>query len=165
MSNPAHFSALELFDLAIETERNGCAFYAAAAAAATDAAVQRTMAGLGRAEAEHEKMFVRLRDAASPAAAPVVLNETYAGEQMEYMLALLRARVLRDEATALQVVADMQSDDAALDFAIAFEKDTILFMQQMRELIPESDRESVAVLIQQEFSHVRLLQGLKDARA
>jgi rubrerythrin len=168
MSNPAHFSASEIFDLAVQTERNGRAFYEAAAAAATDPAVQRIMRNLAHAEGEHEATFRRLRDEAYPAEGAETaeaLPEAYANELAENMLALLRARVLPDEATGLRVVAELPNDTAALDFAIAFEKDTILFMQQMRELVPEADREPIGVLIQQEHIHVRLLQQLKDSRA
>jgi len=168
MANPVHFSGVEVFDLAIQTEHNGRAFYEAAAAGANSEEVQRAMVHLAHAEGEHEATFRRLRDEAYP---PVegqdaeALPETYAGELAENMTALLRARVLPDEATGLRVVAEMADDMAALDFAIAFEKDTILFMQQMREMIPEDEREPLAVLIQQEHIHVRLLQGLKDKRA
>ncbi|MBU0610750.1 MAG: hypothetical protein KKI08_22890 [Armatimonadetes bacterium] len=168
MSNPAHFDALEVFDLAVQTERNGRVFYEAAAAAATDPAVKQIMTSLGRAEAEHERTFLKLREEAFPSGQPrpqEPLPETYGGEEVEYMTALLHTRVLPDEATGLRVVAEMSDDTAALDFAIAFEKDTILFMQQMRELIPEDDWERVNVLLQQEYAHVRLLQKLKDSRA
>ena len=168
MSNPAHFSAVEVFDLAVQTERNGRTFYEAAAAAASAPDVTQIMAHLAQAEAEHEATFRQLRDEAyPPGQAPVeeALPETYADELVENMTALLRSRVLPDEATGLRVVAEMKDDTAALDFALAFEKDTILFMQQMREMIPEHDRERLSVLIQQEHIHVRLLQALKDARA
>ncbi len=168
MSNPAHFSAIEVFDLAIQTEHNGRAFYEAAAAAASDPAVQRIMSNLAHAEGQHEATFRRLRDEAYPPEAAgegEALPEAYSGEMVENMLALLRSRVLPDEATGLRVVSDMKDDTVALDFALAFEKDTILFMQQMRELLPENDREPIGVLIQQEHIHVRLLQQFKDAHA
>ncbi len=168
MTNPAHFSGREVFDLAVQTETNGRVFYEAAAQAARDAAVRHIMERLANAEAEHEATFRRLRDEAYPpgrvAAAPP-LPETYADEFGDYMTALLRSRVLPDEATGLRVVAEMTDDTTALDFALAFEKDTILFMQQMREVIPANERERLTVLIQQEYTHVRLLQELKDARA
>jgi rubrerythrin len=159
MSNPAHFSAAEVFDLAIQTEHNGQAFYNAAAAAATDAEVKDIMRHLANAEAEHEATFRRLRTGAS-----TQRPESYRGEEEDYMGALLRTRVLPDEETALRVVRGMTEDTQALDFALAFEKDTILFMYEMRELLEEPDRQKVAMLIGQEQMHVRLLQELKQKR-
>jgi rubrerythrin len=159
MSNPAQFSAAEVFDLGIATERNGHAFYEAAAAAATDPDVKKLMSGLARAEAEHEAIFRRLRTGASSTA-----PETYDGELEEYMTALLQARVLPDVETALTVVRDMKADTEALDFALAFEKDTILFMFEMRDLLEESDQQQVDLLLAQERTHVRVLQELKARR-
>lgn len=159
MSNPAHFSAAEVFDLAIQTEHNGKAFYQAAAAAASDTEVKQIMGKLAHAEAEHEATFRRLRTGASEAP-----PESYPGEQEQYMDALLQARVLPDEATALRVVREMTQDIQALDFALAFEKDTILFMFEMRDLLDEDDRGRVDVLIGQERMHVRLLLEMKQSR-
>jgi rubrerythrin len=158
MPNPLRFSAAEIFDLAIQTERSGRAFYEAAAASATNEAVRKIMTGLARAEREHEALFRRLREGASEAPA-----ESYPGEFEEYMDAFLRTRILKDEASALELVPTMD-DLAALDFAIAFEKDTILFMYEVRELLPDADRPRINVLIQQEQTHVRLLQEVKDRR-
>jgi rubrerythrin len=158
MPNPLRFSAAEIFDLAIQTERNGRAFYEAAAAAATNEAVRKIMAGLGVAEREHEATFRRLREGASETPA-----ESYPGEFEAYMDAFLRTRILKDEASMLELVPQMD-DLAALDYAIAFEKDTILFMYEMRELLPADDQPRINVLIRQEQTHVRLLQGIKDRR-
>lgn len=163
MSNPAHFSAAEIFDLAIETEHNGKAFYEAAAQAASGPEVQKVMTHLANAEAEHARLFRDLKASASLSSASI--PESYPGEQEENMQALLRARVLPDEATGLQVVRELVDDTAALDFAIAFEKDTILFMQQMKEMLPEAEREQISVLIAQEHGHIRALQQIKDRRS
>ena len=159
MSNPARFSAAEVFDLAIQTEHNGKAFYDAAAAAATGPEVRKIMHSLANAEAEHEETFRRLRTGAS-----TMPPESYPGEREEYMNALLQARVLPDEATALRVVAAMTDDTQALDFALAFEKDTILFMHEMQDLLGEPESQKVDLLLQQERIHVRLLLELKQQR-
>ncbi len=167
MSNPARFSAREIYDLAVQTEINGRVFYEAAAQAAKTPDVQQLMKYLAVAEAEHEATFRQLRDeTVGTAPSPVAtMPESYPGELQDNMFALLKARVLPDEATGLQAVAKMQDDKEAVQFAIAFEKDTILFMQQMRELIPEAERERVSALLQQEYMHVRLLQEKLNASA
>ena len=161
MTNFAHFEAAEVFDMAIETERAGKAFYLAAAAAATDPEIKKIMEYLADAEAHHEIVFRKMKTE-SNLEAPV---ETYDGERDEYIDALLHSRVLRDEATGLQAVRDLKQDQDALDFALAFEKDTILFMFEMREVLPASEGEKMDVLIEQERGHVRLLQKMKTSRA
>lgn len=162
MTNVAHFDAGEVFDMAIQTERNGKAFYEAAAAAATDPEVQKIMVYLADAEAHHETAFQTMKKQFVEAAAAA--PEAYDRERDEYIMALLHSRMLKDEAGALQMIHDMKEDQQALDFAIGFEKDTILFMFEMREVLPESDREQVDALIQQERTHVRLLQQFKMRR-
>lgn len=157
MTNPGMFSAAEVLDMAIQTERNGKAFYAAAAAVASDPEVRKLMRYLGEAEENHEREFTRMRGASS-IEAPA---ETYPGERDEYVTALLQARVLPDEETGLKAVRNMQDDLEALDFAIAFEKDTILFMYEMRHLLPADEQARVDALIGQEQTHVKVLQDMK----
>jgi rubrerythrin len=161
MTNFAHFDAAEVFDLAIQTEHNGKAFYDAAAAAATDPEIKKIMTHLAEAEAQHEVVFRKMKVAGHAPAA----GESYAGEREEYIESLLQSRVLPNEAIGLQAIRDMKQDDEALDFALAFEKDTILFMYEMREVLPEAEREQIEVLIQQERTHVRLLQEMKTNRS
>jgi rubrerythrin len=61
----------------------------------------------------------------------------------------------------VKAVAAMQQDVAALDFAIAFEKDTILFMYEMRDIVAPEEAAKVTALLAQEKSHVRILTQLK----
>lgn len=168
MADSSGLCLRDVFDLAAETERNGRTFYAAAAEAASDPEVQRIMRRLGEAEAEHEAAFRRMREAACPpppeGEAGEAAPEAISDEQREYLRALLASRALPDLPAALRAVAEMTDDGAALDFAIAFEKDTILFMHHVQEMLPEADREAMARLIQQEHIHVRLLQQFKDMR-
>lgn len=158
MTNVAHFDAAEVFDMAIQTEQNGRAFYLAAAAAATDPEIKKIMRYLADAEAHHEVAFRRMKAEAVFETPP----ETYDGEREAYIDALLHSRVLRDEQTGLAAVEAMQQDVEALDFALAFEKDTILFMHEMGDLLAAGEREKIEFLIGQERTHVRLLQQMKD---
>jgi rubrerythrin len=157
MSSVGLFSAEEAYDLAILTEQSGRAFYEAAAAAATTEAIAKLMAHLAEAERNHEAVFAAMKEQ-SPRHAP---REAYAGEAQEYMSALLSSRVLPDVETGVKAVAAMQQDAAALDFAIAFEKDTILFMYEMRDVVAPDEAAKVTALLAQEKSHVRILTQLK----
>jgi rubrerythrin len=161
MSSLGQFSAEKTYDMAILTERNGRVFYEAAAAAATTERVAKLMHHLAEAERSHEATFRRMREV-SPQHPP---RETYAGEEEEYMGALLFSRVLPDEAAGTRAVAAMRADAEALDFAIAFEKDTILFLYEMRDIVSADEAAKVNALLAQEKSHVRILTGLKQELA
>lgn len=158
MSSLGLFSAEEVYDMAILTEKNGRIFYEAAAAAANTENIAKLMANLAQAERNHEITFRQMKEA-SPGHPP---RETYAGEEQEYMQALLFARVLPDAEAGTRAVAVMQSDTEALDFALAFEKDTILFLYEMREIVSSDEVPRINALLAQEKSHVRLLTQLKQ---
>jgi len=161
MSTLGLFSAAEVYDMAIQTEQSGKAFYEAAAGAAKERSVKDLMVWLGEQEAQHEAAFRALKEESSkrPPA------ETYAGERSEYVQALLESRVLPGAEAGVQAVGKMASDLEAVDFALRFEKDTILFMYEMREVVPEDERARIEVLIREEKNHVRRLNSIKAARA
>ncbi|MEN6302880.1 MAG: ferritin family protein [Armatimonadia bacterium] len=160
MTNLASFSAAEVYEMAIATERSGHTFYEAVAAAAKSDSVRKMMHYLAEAEQNHEDTFRKLRAGVGAYSAP----ETYAGEEQEYINALLQSRVMPDEETARRVVAEMTDDLQALDFALGFEKDTILFLYEMREIVPPAEQPQIDKLLQQEKAHVRLLQEFKTNR-
>lgn len=157
MSNLAQFSAEEVYDIAIQTERNGRAFYEAVAAGAREPRIARLMHLLAEAERNHETIF-RMMKEESPGHAP---RESYAGETLEYINSLLFARVLPDVGAGLKLVAGMKDEREALDFALGFEKDTILFLYGMKEVVSAQESAKVEALIAQEMGHVRLLTQLK----
>ncbi len=158
MSSLGLFSAEEVYDLAILTEQNGRAFYEAAAKAASTEGVAKLMRELAEAERNHETTFRQMKEA-SPQHPP---RETYAGEEQDYMAALLFSRVLPDEAAGTRAVAAMGNDAEALDFAIGFEKDTILFLYEMRGIVSPEEASKVDALLAQEKTHVRILTKLKQ---
>lgn len=157
MSTLAQFSAEEVYDIAIQTERNGRAFYEAVAAAAATERIAKLMHYLAEAERAHEVTFRAMKEQ-SPGHAP---RETYEGETLEYINSLLFARVLPDAETGARLVSAMTQDVEALDFALGFEKDTILFLYGMKEVVSEAEGPKIDALIAQEKGHVRLLTELK----
>ncbi len=161
MQGLARFSAVEIYDMAIATEQNGRVFYEAAAEAAQTAEVQKLMKYLAKAEQHHEETFRQLKKAVPAPTPGSGLPESYDGEQREYLDALLKSRVLPDAEAGLAAVAAMTDDAEAVKFAIGFEKDTILFMYEMQELLPATERETINALIKEEKIHVRVLQQLK----
>ncbi len=161
MSSLGMFSAAEVYDMAIRTEQNGRAFYEAAAAAARTPEVRKLMVALGKAEGNHEETFRALKSGSQ--AKP--LKETYKGERNEYVDALLLSRVLPDPETGVAAVSKMTSDAEALDFALLFEKDTILFMYEMQDVVPDEEKARIDVLINQEKEHVKLPTEMKNSLA
>jgi rubrerythrin len=60
-----------------------------------------------------------------------------------------------DKALALAAQADDR--ETALRAAIGFEKDTLLFFYDLRDMVNEADRETISLIIREEKRHVRRL--------
>lgn len=158
MSTGGIFTANEIVEMAIQTEQNGYVFYNAAAEAAQSDEVKELLQWLAQAEQEHERTFREMLDVTAEAGPP----EEYPGQRSAYIQALLDSRVLPDTEAGEAAVSVMTEDLEALDFALGFEKDTILFMYEMRDVVAESQRATVDRLIAEEKSHVRQLSDLKS---
>jgi rubrerythrin len=155
MAEAGVFSSHEIVEMAIQTEQSGYRFYEAAAGKVASTPVADLLTWLAAQEREHEQIF-RTMQTESDRHMP---TEEYEGERAEYVQALLDVRVLPDVETGLARLAAMKEDTEVVDFAIGFEKDTILFMYVMRDMSAPTAGETIDKLIAQEKGHVaRLLQ-------
>jgi hypothetical protein len=53
----------------------------------------------------------------------------------------------------------MGTSKEALETAMGFEKDTIMFFLEMREFVPDGEKKHIQACIDEERSHLRLLAG------
>ena len=157
MADAGVFSSHEIVEMAIQTEQSGFQFYLHAADKVASKPVSEMLAWLSRQEAEHERIFRTMQTESDRHMPP----EEYEGERAEYVQALLDVRVLPDVETGLARLAAMKEDIEVVDFAIGFEKDTILFMYVMRDMSAPAAGETIDKLIAQEKGHVARLLQLK----
>lgn len=161
MSEAGVFSSRELVEMAIQTEESGLQFYTKAAEKAKGESTRSLMGWLASQEKEHERVFrAMLSDPQLHAPA-----EEYEGQREAFVQAVLDARVLPDPETGLERLAKMTDDDQVIEFALGFEKDTILFMYEMRDQVWPGGRETVDKLILQEKGHVQRLLTLRAERS
>ncbi|MBM2832592.1 MAG: Rubrerythrin protein [Dehalococcoidia bacterium] len=66
---------------------------------------------------------------------------------------------------AVAKAAQSRDEAEALEIGIKAEKDSILFYQEMRELVRRRDRDTVAEIINEERSHLSRLTGLRKGLA
>ncbi len=157
MAEAGVFSSQEIVEMAIQTEQSGYQFYFGAAEKVAHKPVADLLRWLAGQEEEHERIFRGMLtepDRHMPA-------EEYEGERAEYIKTLLDVRVLPDAETGLARLATMKEDVEVVDFAIGFEKDTILFMYAMRDLSAPTAGETVDKLIAQEKGHLAHLLQMK----
>jgi len=147
-------SARDALRYALKIETNGQAFYRYVADVAQDGNVKMLFADLAVQEARHYRTFSKLL-AKAPERPEPSLQER---QQIEAYLQTLYEHALfggDDRGTAL---AHQANDEAsALRAAMAFEKDTMLFFNELRTLAPPEDDEMLSAIIAEELGHLRQL--------
>lgn len=148
------FTAMQALDMAMQIEKNGEAFYHAAAAKAADPTVQDIFQELARQEQRHHVAFPKM------AARLGTLHETPIwtdDEYRRYLQATLEGHLFSGPDKALAVAEKAEDATLALQGAIGFEKDTLLFYYELREMLGEAEREVLTGIIQEEKAHVQRL--------
>lgn len=162
MDNPLlTFSVDEVLEMAQDLERAGEDFYRRTAALTMEAPVRDALLQLAEMECAHLRAFARLREKlpeelrARPPRTPV---ET--GEHSRYVRALIRAHAFGPAPEAR-----LASPLDVLQRAIELEKDAIVFLLDLQELVPlRQGRREVERILDEERQHVRTLNALIQAR-
>ena len=149
MAHQAMFSANQMIDIAIQTEQAGYAFYQAAVEATDSPQVAALCEWLAAEEKVHERVFQGMKENLEP---QEMLGE-WPGEKIEFINALVGSRFMPKPEEAEALVKDM-SAQGILDFALNFEKDTIIFLYEMRDMVPASVVDQVNEIIAEEKAHV-----------
>jgi rubrerythrin len=137
---------------AIEIERNGAGFYRAAAAQAKDRDAKRLFEDLAYQEERHYNVFKRMLDRA-PAATDGA--STDGAKYRAYLETALGNALFAGPDKGLALAKQATDECEALKAVLAFEKDTLLFFYDVREMVAEAERDAVTAIIEQERSHVR----------
>ena len=153
----AIFTAAEALGMAMEIEKNGEVFYNNAAAKSADAEVKALFEDLAAQERGHYRVFQKMMGEAQPA--PQLPAAGYEEYQAYVQVALDNALFAGPE-KALALAKQAQDRETALRAAMGFEKDTMLFFYDLREMVSEADRETISAVIREEKKHLRRLAKL-----
>jgi rubrerythrin len=148
------FTIGEVFDLAIRLEKNGENFYRRFVDSMVNPNLKTQLLWLADQEQKHGYFFARLKQESS-AQALEDLGEHPEGSLLQDFLG---ERVLSLDEVDPHSLADVP---AVLQFALEFEKDTILFFDMIRAFITEQAvLEGLDAIIQEEDRHIKVLQDL-----
>ncbi len=145
-------SAKSVLRWAMEIEESGKAFYEAVAAKAQDREAKRVLQDLAYQEERHYRTFQNMLDKV-----PEADVETDSAEYQRYLQTALDKALLGGPEKGLALAQQASNEAEALQAAIAFEKDTLLFFYDLRDMVPASQREAISAIIEQEKSHVKQL--------
>ncbi len=150
------FSAAEMVEIAVQLEQNGAAFYQAAANGARQEEVKSLLEFLAKEEQRHESVFRSLQ----PTESEHRPSQEYPGQKSAFIQALLEDRLLPPAEVVERVLPGLTSDTEVIDFALGFEKDTLLFYYEMRHMMGGAHRDMVGEIVEQEKIHVERLRRL-----
>ncbi len=145
------FTAKDAFEMALQMERNGAAFYKNAAEKAADPQAKKLLLDLSAMEEGHEKAFSKMMaDLTEDEKASTTFDPE--GEAFGYLKAMVDARVFFEKKI------DPSSLKEIYMAAIGAEKDSIVFYLGIRDLVPEKyGKNKVDAIIKEEMGHVEVL--------
>lgn len=156
----AVYSVNEIIELAVQIERNGYAFYhEATKRKGLDDRSLDFLTLLRDQELNHEKTFLNLRDDMD--STMLELSQDW-DMVSSYLKTIVESRIFDSEHSAIRMASEASDLRSIVDFAITFEKDTLLFFHAINDAITNPKaRQALARIINEEVSHVLRLNDFK----
>jgi rubrerythrin len=151
------FSPAELYNIAIAVERRGAAFYDTLARSTQNIAVKQAFLTLAAIEHQHIQTFQKLSASAPKSFGEGAESEEYAA----YFKALVDSAVFNNDMATSELVTRVDTDKEALEVGIGAEKDSILFYEQLQDIIAGDAGEHIARIISEEKEHLRKLAEIR----
>lgn len=152
------FSGREIVELGIQIEKNGRDFYEGVSKKAKDLAAKDKFIYLAKQEEEHIQVFQNILEK-TPAYDPA---ESYSGEYLAYMKALASEHIFTKENKGKEVAGNIKNEREAIDLAIGFEKESIIFYGAMKKTVAAEQLNILDELIKQEQGHLAQLAEIKS---
>jgi rubrerythrin len=145
------FNADEIFEMALQIERNGEKFYRDSAKKVRDSEAIDLLTKLADMEVEHQKIFRGMKSALSAADKRAMTFDPN-NEAGLYLASLANTKVFFEKDV------DTSKLDGIFKSALAAEKDSIAFYLGMKDLVPTgSGKEKIKEIIKEEMRHIRIL--------
>lgn len=149
------FSIHEVLELAIQTEKVGYQFYTEMAAKFSDSEeLVSLFKTLAAKELKHEKAYMGLKDSLGEADSDLEGYE----ELSQYMRAIVESEFFLGKNKSLPSMDHIITKKEAVNRALGFEKETLLFFVGVRDVVKE--KEIVDEIIAEERRHVLWLDTL-----
>ena len=158
---PLPFSADEIFEIAIRIEQNGKDFYTEAAKAVSTKTEEVLFTELSKWEKKHVELFQKMKSELPKDVKKQTVFDPDS-ELSAYLEAAADTHIFIKSKSVSQLVESCQSPSEALDLAVSFEKDSVIYYTAMRKVIPSHlGRDNIEILIDEELQHISLLNKKK----
>ena len=151
------FAGSEVVELGIQIEKNGRDFYNTLAKQSNILEIKEVFKFLAGEEEKHIKVFRGILDSTRKFE-PQGLD---AEEYYAYMAALASEHIFTQENKGEGAAKDVKTDREAIEKAIRFEEDSIVFYAGIKKIVAGYDEKIIEALITQEEGHLKQLLDMK----
>ena len=151
------FKATDILLAAQEVETRGEVFYNRLVDITEDKKLKDLFRFLADEEIKHREIFRKLAEKLGDIQLPAWAEED---EYVQYLKYLPDAPTLFRVGDVEHLQQFMGTPQEAIETAMGFEKDTILFFVEMQEFVPEGEKKYIKACIDEERSHLRLLSKM-----
>ena len=148
----------EVFEMALQIEQMGYDFYTTMAHNATNDQLRNGYFQLAAEEKQHLDSFEQLRDSIEKIDTDQLDNWD---EVSLYFKALIDTKVLPTSPEKNSLLPELKDEIGAIHISISFEKDTILFLQEISRWVTAEDKNKIEQLIEEEKGHILTLLQMK----
>jgi rubrerythrin len=153
----AFLRSADAIEMAMGIETSGEAFYRAVADKAHTSAVRVLFQDLADQEVRHYKVFSKLGETLRD---KLLMTAEEWDEYQNYLEATVQSELFEGPDRALAAAEEVDDEKEALRMAMGFEKETMLFFYNVRDVVSDSDKETIDRIIDEEKSHLRRLAGM-----
>jgi len=154
------YSIDEVMEMAIQTEKLGFQFYTEMAEKfKKDDGLVKLFMTLANKEKVHEKTFTKLKASVDQhGAEPVEWDEV-----SNYMRAYVESEFFLGKGKSLPAMDHIKTVRDAVQFALGFEKETLLYFMELRSIVKE--KKAIDEVISEEKSHIVWLDSYRRGLA
>ena len=151
------YKATDIVEMALEIEKSGEIFYRTVAKKAKSADAQALFEDLAEQEVLHYKTFKKL--------SKITWDQTsMPGGQWDqylmYLQAVIQSAFFEGRDKALALAEQVTDEKEALRMAMDFEKETLLFFHDLRDMVSKADQNIVKRIIDEEKEHLKRLADI-----
>jgi rubrerythrin len=155
------FNADEIFQIGVQIESNGQKFYETIAKNMSDSSEQKIFLDLAKWESKHIELFKKWQEKLPDSGKRGDLFDPNQ-ELNLYLQATADSHVFISNKDIPELASRCKTPAEAIDLAVTFEKDSVVFYTTMKKLVPEHlGKAEIDTLIDEEISHIFMLTQKK----
>ena len=154
-----YFSSEEIVEMGIKIEEMGEKFYATYAEKTKDEKMKDLFKFLEQEEVRHKETFQNILNSMQKGEFSI----SYDDEEVDkYFQAIIDSRIFSDDESAIRLAKSAKNEKEAVNYALSFEKDTVVFYYGFLDLVKEKTKDVVMKLIDEEKKHIKKLHEIKS---